>query len=314
MATAQTRSQPLRPQHMRSRPVRMDKVFDDPDAVLRLVRELGPYDTVGCYYNGGTPDPLGVDPPWFLVEPDCPLLVANPNWIAAAHEAFDAGLVKPIRCVVNLNPPAPASPPHLDLPVFRGFSAPRMPIWLLMSMTHSRLFLDWLVPLASGVAWFWRGAGGVFEYWPDGPMQDSVCESPPMWNSGVMADNEVMWHRVGAIGTAREQAGSPPTVPGDARMLCTDEGWEARRGEHSLARFSADQVRISFVWKAYVFRDEPHLASFEDKAYDLDLDTVVDMLCADLAERGLASRHPSDPLGDPAWRQVLTEAYAAPSA
>lgn len=299
---------------MRSRPVRMYKVFDDPDAILQLVRELAPYDTVGCYYNGGVGDPEGIDPPWFLVEPDCQQLVQNPNWIAAAHEAFGAGIVKPIRCVVNLNPPAPASPPHLDLPVFRGFSAPQVPIWLLMSMANSGLFLDWLVPLASGVAWFWRGTGGEFEYWPEGPTGSSLCERPPMWNSGVMADNEVMWHRVGAIGTTAQQAASPSTVPGDARMHCSAEGWEARQGNRPLAQFTADEVRISFVWKAYVFRDEAHVRSFEDRAYDLDLETVVDMLCADLAKRGLPSTRPADPLNDGEWRQLLSGTYTTPFA
>lgn len=313
MATAKVR-QPLRPSHMRSRPVRMDKVFDDPDAVLQLVRDLAPYYTVGTYYNGGKADPGSMDPPWFLTEPDCPLLVQNPNWVAAAHEAFDAGIVKPIRCVVNLNPPAPASPPHLDLPVFRGFSAPQVPIWLLMSMTHSGLFLDWLVPLASGVAWFWRGAGGDFEYWPGIPAGSGISERPPMWNKGVIADNEVMWHRVGAIGTLQQQALRPTTVPGDARMHWTRHGWEARQGERQLARFSANEVRISFVWKAYVFRDEDHLRSFEDKAYDLDLDTVVDMLCADLAARALPSRRPGDPLDDPEWRRLLLGTYTTPFA
>ncbi len=311
MTVAQLR-QPLRPSHMRSRPVRMDKVFDDPDAALRLVRKLTPYYTVGAYYNGGVADPGSKDPPWFLTEPDCALLVHNPNWIAAAHKAFNAGIVKPIRCVVNLNPPAPDSPPHLDLPVFRGFSAPHMPIWLLMSMTHSGLFLDWLVPLASGVAWFWRGTGGEFEYWPEGPDSGSLCESPPMWNTGVMADNEVMWHRVGAIGTPRQQASSLATVPGDALMHCSGDGWEIRQGDRSLADYSDDEVRISFVWKAYVFRDQEHLRSFEDKAYDLDLDMVVDMLCADLAARRLPSRRPPDPLGDGAWRQLLMSTYTTP--
>ena len=313
MATVQTR-QPLRPSHMRSQPVRMAKVFDDPEAVLQLVRDLAPYYTVGTYYNGGTADPGSMDPPWFLTEPDCPLLVQNPNWIAAAHQAFDAGIVKPIRCVVNLNPPAPASPPHLDLPVFRGFSAPQVPIWLLMSMTHSGLFLDGLVPLASGVAWFWRGGGGEFEYWPDGPGGGSCSERPPMWNTGVMADNEVMWHRVGAIGTGQQQASSPPSVAGDTRMHWAGEGWEARQGDSLLAHFPADQVRISFVWKAYVFRDEAHLHSFEDRACDLDLDTVTGMLCDDLAERGLPSRRPADPLNDPQWRELLLGTYTAPFA
>ena len=113
MATDALRRQALRPQGMRSKPVRMSKLFDDPEPVLQLIRELAPYRPVGYYYNGGKPNPDGVDVPWFLDEPDSALLVQNPRWSAAAREAFAAEIVRPIRCVVNLNPPAPASPPPM---------------------------------------------------------------------------------------------------------------------------------------------------------------------------------------------------------
>ena len=42
MATDALRRQALRPQGLRSKPVRIASVFDDPDAVLRLIRELAP--------------------------------------------------------------------------------------------------------------------------------------------------------------------------------------------------------------------------------------------------------------------------------
>lgn len=304
--------QALRPQGIRSRPVRMAKVFDDPEAVLQLVRDLAPYRTVGTYYNDGRPDADGMDPPWFLAEPDSALLVQNSNWVVAAREAFGAEVVRPIRCVVNLNPPAPASPPHVDLPVFRGFSAPEVPIWLLMSMSRSTLFLDWLVPLASGIAWFWRGEGGGFEYWPDGPEGPSISEQPPLWNVGVMSDNEVMWHRVGAIGSAARQAELGGEVPATAQMHCSGEGWQIRHDGRAIASYAPDEVRISLVWKGYVFKDEVHLASFEDSAYDLDLDQVVELFREDLSARGLPSHRPADPLGDAEWRMLLEQAYVCP--
>jgi hypothetical protein len=292
----------------------MARVFDDEAAVLRRIRELGPYYPVGVYNNAEQPEPEPMYPNWFLVEPDCDLIVQNPRWIAAAREAFAAEIVRPIRCVVNLNPPAPAADPHLDLPVFRGFSSPEMPIWLLMAMSRSRLFLDWLVPLASGVAWFWRGEGGEFAYWPDGPAGEPVAERPPLWNVGVMADNEAMWHRVGATGPAARQGEFAEGVPASARMDVLGEGWEIDRAGRRLAAYAADEVRISIVWKGYVFKDEAHLASFEDSAYDLDLDQVVAILHEDLAARGLATRPPADPLGDLAWRALLDRTYVSPFA
>lgn len=312
MSTQTLRRQALRPKGIRSKPVRMDRVFDKPDEVLQLVRDLAPYDTVGTYYNGGESDPQGLDPPWFLVETDSDLLVQNPHWVVAAREAFDAKIVRPIRCVVNLNGPAPASPPHLDLPVFRGFSAPHMPIWLLMNMSRSGLFLDWLVPLASGIGWFWHGEGGEFEYWADGPQGAPVSVQPPMWNIGVMSDNEAMWHRVGAIGPTERQSELTAGVPGTAKMHPSEKGWEIRQADRTLASYTSEEVRISFVWKGYVFKDEAHLASFEDSSYDLDLDQVVDIFSDDLAERGCCSRRPADPLNDEEWRGVLEETYVPP--
>jgi hypothetical protein len=312
MSTQLLRRLALRPKGIRSKPVRMGTVFDDPDTVLRLVRELAPYPTVGTYYNGGASNPQAMDPPWFLVEPDSDLLVQNPNWVAAAREAFEAKIVRPIRCVVNLNGPAPASPPHLDLPVFRGFSAPEVPIWLLMSMSRSGLFLDWMVPLASGIGWFWTGEGGEFEYWADGPDGDPVSVRPPMWNIGVMSDNEAMWHRVGAIGPVTRQSELGAGVPGTAQMHPAGGGWEIRHEGRTLASYRSDEVRISFVWKGYVFKDEAHLASFEDNSYNLELDQVIDIFCEDLAARGCSSRHPGDPLTDEEWRRVLEETYLPP--
>jgi hypothetical protein len=312
MATDALRRQALRPEGLRSRPVRMARVFDDPEAVLELVDALAPYSPVGTYYNGGQPNADGRDIPWFLDEPDSDLLVGNPRWIAAAHEAFDAGIVRPIRCVVNVNAPAPIGAPHIDLPVFRGFSAPRIPIWLLMSMARSRLFFDWMVPLASGIAWFWRGEGGEFEYWPDGSRASSVAERSPLWNVGVMSDNEVMWHRVGAIGPAGRQVELESGIPATAQMHRTGGGWEIRHGARTIAAYAPQDVRISFVWKAYVFKDEAHLASFEDSSYDLDLDQVVAIFQDDLAERGVRSPVPADPLADGDWRDLLDRTYLSP--
>lgn len=308
MATIARRNA-LRPSGIRSTPVRMDRVFEEPDRLLELVRSLAPYPTVGAYYNGGIAIGDTRDPPWFLLEPEVDWLIHNPHWISAAHQAFNAEIVRPIRCVVNLNPPAPAGPPHLDLPVFRGFSAPEFPIWLLMSMGRSQLFFDWLVPLASGVAWFWRGQGGEFEYWPEGLSGQVKRESAPLWNIGVMSDNEVMWHRVAAIGTPERQAEHPDGVAGTAKMHWLGSGWEARDEDRFVARYSPEEVRVSLVWKGYVFKDEAHLASFEDRSYDLDLDQVLGIFSDDLLARDLPPPQSADILGDPVWRRVLEETY-----
>ena len=72
-------------------------------------------------------------------------------------------------------------------------------------------------------------------------------------------------------------------------------------------------MRISLLWKSYVFVDERALASFENHDADLDLARVVEIFSADLARRGIAFERPSDPLRDPAWQKLLVESYPAAS-
>ena len=113
-----------------------------------------------------------------------------------------------------------------------------------------------------------------------------------MWNIGVMSDNEAMWHRVGAIGTTERQSELIAGVPSTAQMHPSERGWEVRQEDRVLASYTSEDVRISFVWKGYAFKDEAHLASFEDSSYDLDLDQVTEIFCEDLAARGRPSRPP----------------------
>ena len=85
------------------------------------------------------------------------------------------------------------------------------------------------------------------------------------------------------------------------------------------AAFDIDDVVTAIYTKIvrhqpYVFRDEEHVRSFEHKAYELDLAAVIDMLCADLAKRGLPSRRPEDPQDDAEWRQPILGTYTAPFA
>jgi hypothetical protein len=87
--------------------------------------------------------------------------------------------------------------------------------------------------------------------------------------------------------------------------------WEIRDGERVAHRLEPEQLRISLLWKARVFRDEVHLASFEDRAMDFSLDQVVEIYLDDLAARGVAASRPADPLGDAEWKRVL-EAYPQP--
>ena len=66
------------------------------------------------------------------------------------------------------------------------------------------------------------------------------------------------------------------------------------------------------LWKAYVFKDETHLGSFENPAFNLDADQVVDIFLDDMETRGLSISRPSDPFEAPQWRNLLQTTYGSP--
>jgi hypothetical protein len=299
----------LRPPHVRSQPVDVARVFDDPDRIVRALQERGPYPTACAFHGMQDTGAAMLRYPWFLTMAYDEPFLRIPSFEAAAREAFSCEIVRPLHCTFNFTHSPERQPPHVDLPVFRGMSAPETPVWLLMNMSYSKLFQDWMVPVASGLVWFWRGQGGEFEYWPDGLEASSRRVSPPMWNIGVMSDNEFMWHRVLPMPAAAEEDGLVGLRASD-ELHYVDDGWDIRDGERRVAHLAPSEVRISLLWKAYVFKDQEHLASFEDSDFNLDLDQVVDIYLADLAAKGVAARRPSDPLADPAWRERLQDVYA----
>jgi hypothetical protein len=300
----------LRPAFMQSMPVKIERVFDDPDAVVRFIQERAPYPTLIAYHGGIGGSANIPTMPWFRTHFDEDWLLNNEQWIAAAKKTFSAEIVRPFKCILNINGAMPDGGKHVDLPVFRGFAAPQAPVWFLMNMSYSQLFLPWMVPIASGLAWFYKGIGGAFEYWVDGPDQPPQVERR-LWNNGVMSDNEFMFHRVDAIGTPEDQARlSVLLKPSDLLHYVGGDRWEIRDGDDVMESLAADQLRISLLWKAYVFADEVHLASFQKQDMDLRLDQIVDIYLDDLKKRGATVDRPTDPFTDPVWQKVLDETYS----
>ncbi|MDG2004851.1 MAG: hypothetical protein P8J20_16125 [Novosphingobium sp.] len=303
----------LRPAAMQSRPVRIEKAFNDPDAILRLVESRAPYKTIAAYHQ--MEDMLGGanTQPFFRGMFEDEVLLHNPLMIEAAKRSFNAGIVRPFKCLAQLNAPMTGTGVHYDLPLFRGFGQQDNPVWLLMNMSYSGLFQDWMVPVASGLAWFWRGEGGAFACWPDGVDAPPMMERSPLWNCGVVSDNEYMFHGVSPIGAAADREAIRGTLGASNLLHCVGEcSWEIRDGERVVHRLSGEQVRISLLWKAHVFRDDRHLASFEDRAMDLSLDQVVEIYCEDLAARGVVVSRPAGPLDDEKWKATLETTYPQP--
>jgi hypothetical protein len=304
--TQQSPMEAARPSAMRSRPVRLERVFDDPEAVVDEIKSRAPYPTMSAHHGLGSFAPML---PWFRTEfTDAPFLHVE-RFTEAAKTAFSAQIVEPVRVVLNLNTATSVGATHVDLPAFRGFTAPRVPVWLLMNMSYSGLFEDWRVPFASGLVWFHRGQGGEFEYWPDGPDSASKLEGPPMWNVGLMSDNEFMWHRVRPIGAGEDQARFQSLVGYDHAIHWHDGHREIRDGDRIVTQEEPDGLRISLLWKARVFTDEAHRASFRRLELDLGVERVVDLYLDDLAARGVRAPRPEDPFTDANWQALLGEAY-----
>lgn len=310
-----TSFEPLRGEALLAKPVWIDPAFADPDQLMAFTRACAPFQLAAKVHKI---DDDGKNVPWFrifwargreLLDPRARDLFLSERFIEAAKESFGAKVIVPNSLMTNHNAPMAGGVPHLDLAFFRG--ATRFPFWLLVAMSYSGLFHRWAIPIASTLCWFYRGEGGDFEYWADGPDAPSTLVTSPLSNVGVVSDNEYMWHRVGPIGHAHEHL-APGTIRRDALLHAeADGGWRIRDSAGYDARFEDAQIRHSFLWKAYAFADERAHREFLDHSNDLDYAQTIAIFEADLARRGIASITSHDPIQDPGWKQLIQRTYRA---
>lgn len=300
-----------RPKAMQSRPVFMAAVFDDPDHVMRLIQDCAPYQTLAAHYGVQGTSQYDAQALFRHAMTD-DVFLYNPNWIEAARKSFAASIVQPVKCLLNISAPMDELGVHIDLPSFRGFVPGGATKGLLMAMIHSGLFYDWMVPFASGLAWFYAGQGGSFLYWDDGVNAPPHIVNPPFWNTGVMSDNEAMFHGVSAVGSPSDRKRFAGLIRRSDRLFhLREDRWEIRDDERIAAGIDRSQLRMSLLWKARVFRDEEHEASFEDSALDLTPALITEVFLEDLASKAIAVQEPSDPL-EPAWQTFLAQTYPQP--
>jgi len=309
---------PLRPLAKMADVVRIENVWDEPDALIESVKQRTPFNLI---YGAAAYDKLGGADPWFRdywvseKHSDASELVHhlhNPKLIQAAKRAFKATIVRPQSLCWNLHAPMVAGRPHFDQAPYRGIDRESLPTWLLFVIHHSQLFLPWVVPSTTGLSFFYRGRYGAFEYWPDGPDMPSVREAPPFWNVGVVTDNEFMFHRPHAVGEP-ERRFKTGEVGNDAKLHhLPGGGWKIVDGEREHRRLHEDEIRFSMVWKAMVFKDEAAEAVFDNHTDDLSLDIVWDVLGDDLKARGVSRGLPAEPMEDRQFRTLLLREYPNP--
>lgn len=305
-----------RSEHQLAPPVRLPRAFSDPERVLELVRLGAPYKTLTAVHRHPGEEFTGG---WFrrfwalggkITFEGADDAFHNPAFIEAARSSFKAEIIRPVTMMVNLNLPAEGLPPHQDLPFFRGAMNREVPSWILEPMGYSGLFADWAVPVASAISWFYDGEGGDFEYWPDGLEAPSESARPPYFNQSVLADNEYMYHRVGATGRPDRYV-REDQLPTDCLLETRGDGWTVTHREEELLTYARDEVRISILWKAFCFKDQAMADAFDRKEYDLSPDMITDIFLDDLVQRGQNLARPQDPYGDLAWKELLCRTYSA---
>lgn len=300
--------------------VRLQPAWDDPDAVLALIRRAGPYLPLARYAASeaerraaGGPANNTFVPPWFRVDiatgatvhvDGGAAMLNNEPFVDAATQIFGASsIVEPTTVYVNvMTPCAYPFSPHTDVPVFAGRSRANTPAWLLLLMHASGLFADHRIRMATAVSWFFNGPGGDFHYWPGGPDEPALIERAPFDNVAIVADNEVTLHGVAPVGV--NGAHSPVDLTLDATIAAGDDGsWTIVDGERTDT-FARRDVRITTSWKGEVFADHAERDAFRGGELDLSVDAVVDTFCE---AQGLD--RPADALADDAWITSVSEAY-----
>jgi len=310
--------------------VRMSPVWDEPAGVVDLIRGAGPFWPLANYAASDAEmaalgrERASFTPPWFrqdfarearVLVPGAETILENERFAAGARELGGGpdAVVRPQAVYVNIMAPTPFDfPPHLDIPAFRGFTRATQPVWLLKAMKTSGLFEAWRTRIATAVSWFYTGPGGEFRYWPDGPEGPMAVERSPYGNVGVLADNEVTFHGVAALGSPG--ATMPEGLTRESRLVRGASGWDVHDAEGlTQARFGDEQVRITVSWKADVFPGAEEAERHDSGDDALTLETVVERFGKDLARRGVDVHEPDEPLADQAWIATLASTYQDPA-
>lgn len=305
--------------------VRLSPVFDDPAAVVSLIRSAGPFWPLANYASNDaematlSTKAKTFTPPWFrqdfvrhgeVAVAGAELLFDNPHFIDAARTiAGPDAVFKPTNVYVNIMGPTPfAFPAHLDVPAFRGITRADYPIWLLKVMMSSGLFESYRIKIITAVSWIYEGEGGDFHYWPTGADGDVAVESPPFRNVSVVADNELTFHGVAPLG--RPDAVMPEGLDSGCRLVRGDAGWDVVDGDGEIVAVIDDaDARITISWKADRYADQAEADRVAAGSDDLTLAVVVDTFLHDLRARSVAVERPTDPLADAAWVATLAATY-----
>jgi len=245
--------------------------------------------------------------------PELEWLFHDERFLTAARRLHrGAARVHPVEIYAHIITPhrQPRPGSHVDLPSFRGIGRRDLPVWLLVNMRRSGLFEAWRVPVATAVCWLYRGPGGSFTYWPAGPESPPRTTEAPFDNTGVMGENDSMFHRGDPVGDGHLEA--PEALTLESTLTPSPAGpqrWQIRNGDACIAEYPREAVRFALSWSARVFADEAAERRDREHQDDLEVGQVLEIFQADLERRGLPADLPADPLQDPDWIALLGRTY-----
>ena len=236
----------------------------------------------------------------------------NSRFLELVRNYRGAKYAAPETFLFNIQGPTPiGGPPHLDGTVFRGMGMENTPLWLLLTMAKSCLFRKWQAKKAQVIAWYYRGKiGGGFNCWPDGPRGEPLQINGPMWGRAVVVENEMMFHHGQAAGPVSMRK---PTGLDISSTFGADPedptGWQIETFGQVNQKIPAQEMRFLVHWGAKLFMDFEELKVTLDHTDDMNAEQAINMLLADMRQRGVEVATPSDPMNDRAFIGLVSQVY-----
>ena len=235
----------------------------------------------------------------------------NPQFVEMVKDYWGAEYAKPQMMLFNLcGAHRSGLNAHLDAVSFRGLLFENTPTWLLNTMGKSGLFEDYRLKKAQVITWWYRGDHGTFTYWPDGPTGEPRVLEHPLWDTGIVVENERMFHRGDPVG--RPEARDIPGLRHRSRLGydAAADAWEITTDGEVIRTYRPEEMRLLVHWSAEVYADFAEMKKVMDHSDDLTVEMAIDRLLADMRAKGTPVEEPSDPLHDTELVRALIATYS----
>lgn len=234
----------------------------------------------------------------------------NARFLELVKDYWGAQYAKPTLMLFNIcGPHHSGLSPHLDAVTFRGVRIENTPVWMQNIMAKSGLFRDYIIKMAQIVTWFWLGEEGTFTYWPDGPLGEPRRIEHPMWNKGVVVQNELMFHRGDPVGRPEERAIEGMKHRSLFGYRPERDDWVITTDGEVIRSYDPAGIRFLVHWNAELYMDRHEAKLVMDHTDDLTHQRVVDVLLADMRAKGVQVAEPNDPFHDQDFIHALMSTY-----